>query len=296
MVPGGNDFVSGIVSGPGATGTGYNFGETNLPPVVSIGADLTATFCGAYNFKRPGFFTDAAQDGAWTGTVDYGDGTGVQALALSAAKTFQLSHTYNRAGLYSVVVTIRDGFGQSAVTQMLLGANRPMPQAFPKLVTLNDDSAQRSMVNSITVTFDQVMVIDSGAFEVRNAAGVTFPVRTVQRVINGKTVVVLEFTDRLTGGSLADGDYVVRIDGSKVHTLSNAVWNNGGVYAEPFFRFFGDADGDRDVDNGDLIAIQAALRSTRGASTYREQFDYDSDCDVDATDYNQFLARYRRTL
>jgi hypothetical protein len=296
QVAGGNDFISGIVAN-GTNGTGYNFGETNVAPVVSVGADLTATFCGVYNFTRSGFFTDAAQDGAWTGTVDYGDGSGPRALALSASNTFQLSHTYTRAGLYNVVVTIRDSFGQSTVSEFLIGANRPLPRAYGSLVTVNDGAAQRSMVSSLTVTFNETMLIDPGAFQVQNAAGtVTYGTRTVTRVIGGKTVVVLEFTDNLAGGSLADGNYRVRIDGSKVRSLANAVWNSGAMYTQSFFRFFGDSDGDRDVDDVDLNAIRAALRSTRGAAAYREHFDYDSDCDVDATDYNQFLARYRRSM
>ena len=43
-------------------------------------------------FAQSGSFTDPGAD-TWTATVDYGDGYGVQSLAL-VGKTFGLSHTY----------------------------------------------------------------------------------------------------------------------------------------------------------------------------------------------------------
>jgi len=53
-----------------------------------------------------GDFTDPGTD-PWSATVDYGDGSGTQALAL-ADKLFTLSHTYADDGLYDVKVSIRD--------------------------------------------------------------------------------------------------------------------------------------------------------------------------------------------
>ncbi len=62
-----------------------------------------------------GSFTDPGADAPWTGTVDYGDGTGVQTLAVdSNNKTFNLSHTYGHAGTYTVTVTIKDKDGDSS--------------------------------------------------------------------------------------------------------------------------------------------------------------------------------------
>ena len=45
---------------------------------------------------------------SWTATVDFGDGSGVQALSLNANKTFDLSHTYANDGLYTVEVVVDD--------------------------------------------------------------------------------------------------------------------------------------------------------------------------------------------
>ncbi len=76
----------------------------NVAPVVNAGADSTInegdTFTGSGSFTDPGSDT-------WTATVDYGDGSGVQALALSG-KTFDLSHVYSDDGVYTMTVTVED--------------------------------------------------------------------------------------------------------------------------------------------------------------------------------------------
>ena len=62
--------------------------------------------------------TDAASgsfaDGAgtsWTATVDYGDSSGVQPLALNANRTFNLSHFYADSGNYAVTVVVTNNLG-----------------------------------------------------------------------------------------------------------------------------------------------------------------------------------------
>src|SRR5439155_19913885 len=121
--------------------------------------------------------------------------------------------------------------------------------------------------------------------------------RTITRVIGGKTVVELQFDGPgIVGGSLADGNYVLSIDGSKIHNGAGAAFNGGAVQTFAFFRLFGDTDGDRDVDAVDLDAMRAALRSTDDMANYRWYLNYDGDCDVDSADYSQFLARYGRRL
>ena len=57
-------------------------------------------------YTASGSFTDPGAD-TWTATVDYGDGSGTGALALSG-KTFSLSHTYAAAGPFTVTVRVSD--------------------------------------------------------------------------------------------------------------------------------------------------------------------------------------------
>ncbi|MDR1513912.1 MAG: PKD domain-containing protein [Propionibacteriaceae bacterium] len=79
---------------------------TVTPPVGPL--DVTTK-----QLTTTGSFTDPGAD-TWTATVDYGDGTGPQPLALDpATKTFALSHAYGAVGQYTVTVAVSDQIGQS---------------------------------------------------------------------------------------------------------------------------------------------------------------------------------------
>lgn len=91
----------------------------NVAPTVNAGPD------GQKNegdlFTQNGSFTDPGAD-TWTATVDYGDGSGIQALALSG-KSFSLSHTYVDNGSYTITVTVTDddnGQGSDQVAMTIL--------------------------------------------------------------------------------------------------------------------------------------------------------------------------------
>ncbi len=76
----------------------------NVAPVIDDIANTTVDEGSLLSI--PGGFTDPGPD-TWTATVDYGDGTGEQALALSG-HTFTLAHTYAAFGTYVVEVTVDD--------------------------------------------------------------------------------------------------------------------------------------------------------------------------------------------
>jgi DNA/RNA endonuclease G (NUC1) len=76
----------------------------NVAPAVSAFAGGSANKGVA--FTSSGSFTDPGND-TWTATVDYGDGSGVQPLALSG-KNFSLSHIYAASGSYTVSVRVTE--------------------------------------------------------------------------------------------------------------------------------------------------------------------------------------------
>src|SRR5206468_1692098 len=80
----------------------------DVPPTVNAG--INTTIDPGTELVRTRSFVDPNPD-SWTATVDYGDGSGVQPLALSHDKTFQLDHTYNSPGNFVVSVTIIDSQG-----------------------------------------------------------------------------------------------------------------------------------------------------------------------------------------
>jgi methionine-rich copper-binding protein CopC len=80
----------------------------NNTPTLSIGTDVGLTE--GDNFTRDGSFEDLDADQTWSGTVDYGDGTGAQPLTLNG-KNFTLNHVYADNGVYTVTVSVTDSLG-----------------------------------------------------------------------------------------------------------------------------------------------------------------------------------------
>lgn len=99
----GTDFIADIGVSAGSGAGSYNFGE--LKVVVEAGNDATINEGGA--FTSSGSFADPGSH-TWTAMVDYGDGSGVQTLALSPDKTFALSRVYADNGVYTVTVTVTE--------------------------------------------------------------------------------------------------------------------------------------------------------------------------------------------
>jgi alpha-amylase len=254
-------------------------------PQVSAGGDVTITSGQA--LSRTGSFTDPSADGSWMATVNYGDGGGTQTLSLNADKSFVLSHPYLALGDHTVTVTVTDDEGVPGTASFVVHV---MPTTVVQSVVINDGSAQRSMVTSVTVTFAGQALIGPGTFRLSRAyAGVTGDVSgllawTVGQTADGRTTVTLTFSGAgVLGGSLPDGRYTLTVAGSTVP---------GGS----FFRLFGDVNGDGQVDATDLQAFLAAYRSRKGMANYRTYFDFNADGFIDSVDYYQFQRRYKTRL
>ena len=98
----------------------------NEVPEITISFDATTLDEGA-TLVGNGSFIDADADDTWTGTIDYGDGTGVQPLVLNADKTFQLSQLYPDDGEYTVSVEVTDSKGKTGSAQQLVTVNNVAP-------------------------------------------------------------------------------------------------------------------------------------------------------------------------
>jgi choice-of-anchor C domain-containing protein len=78
----------------------------------------------------PGTFTDPGQDSPWTGTVNYGDGTGIQPLTIDqVAKSFVLSHQYNDNGVYTVQACVKDKDLAQGCDTLVVTVNNVSPTA-----------------------------------------------------------------------------------------------------------------------------------------------------------------------
>ena len=114
----------------GSSSDTFAVSVANVAPTVDAGPDVPL---GEGDLLTGiGSFTDPGAD-AWTATVDYGDGTGVQPLTLNPDQTFDLSHTYPDYGTFIVTVTITDDDGAEASDTLevnVLGVSGPETQTF----------------------------------------------------------------------------------------------------------------------------------------------------------------------
>jgi hypothetical protein len=166
-------------------------------------------------------------------------------------------------------------------------------------VIVNDGSAQRSMVNSITVTFGGAAVLDPGAIELRQQDSSLVNAQFRISVVGGKTVAVLTFAGaEFVAGSLADGNYTLTVLADHVHDRwgreldGDGDGSAGGNRVDGFHRLFGDSDGDGDVDCLDRELFRSAFKKSAGEAGYLWYFDFDGNGNVDGQDNGQFNRRF----
>jgi len=178
-------------------------------------------------------------------------------------------------------------------------------------VAVNGGGDQRSVVNNLQVTFSEFVTVDAGAFEViQRSTGLAVDVLFSSEDVLGKTIATLTFTGDLTEyGSLVDGNYLLTTRGDRVHDrqsgldldgdedgLAGGNHEFGEEEIDGFFRFFGDQDGDRDVDNRDFLKFRGTFRRSDPDPAYLWYFDFDNDGDVDNRDFLKFRSRFRQEL
>ena len=179
-------------------------------------------------------------------------------------------------------------------------------------VEVNDGEATRSRLSSVKVRFNQTVQHPSvvEAFEIRNLTTQQL-IRSVIATptdVNGKTEVLLQFENQSPAPViLDDGNYELRVLAARVNSysagaslmVSDFVFGTeaGMVDAtDAFFRFYGDTDGDRDVDAQDYGAFGLSFLQDVGSPLLNDQLDADGDGDVDGRDFSQFRLRFTRRL
>jgi glucose/arabinose dehydrogenase len=165
---------------------------------------------------------------------------------------------------------------------------------------VDDGSAQRSRVRSLSVAFDAIvsyLSIPSNAYTLTTPAGVS--VGLVPGAIDnstGRSVVTFSFTGGLDVDSLPNGDYSLRIAASELIDSAaqildgNADGVAGGDFVANFHRLLGDGNGDRTVGVADFLALRSAFL---GASA---TFDFDNNGVVNAADFLRFRLAFGTTL
>jgi subtilisin family serine protease len=190
------------------------------------------------------------------------------------------------------------------------------------------NNAQRSQITTLQVTFSGPVTLDAGAFTLQNiglysasssfipTGQILYTPGTAQSFVitfgagggaNGSTLngVVKRAggaAASTTGNSLADGNYKLTIDPSKVHQSDGQMLSGNNVFgaaqAEKFFRMFGDSDGDGDVDGTDTVRFRAAQTAYNAALDWNGNGSVTVNAADPNSDSNKFSAnngKKRRT-
>ena len=178
---------------------------------------------------------------------------------------------------------------------------------------INDGSAGRSQVTSLTVTFDDLVLHNelADAFVLTNTDTDTAvgQLNVTADDSTGKTIVQIGFggdsttpragTDTL-GNSLADGNYQLVIHANKIQTTEGTTMSSDHVFGQQnvdaFFRLFGDVDGDRDVDAQDYGRFGKSFLRLIDDPEFDGSLDADGDGDVDGQDFGRFRSNLASNL
>ncbi len=174
-------------------------------------------------------------------------------------------------------------------------------------VEINGAESQRSSVESLTIRFDGDVTIEPGAISViqrSTATEETFEPVTVtvnESTDNGQTVATVLFDTHLrnSDGALEDGNYQLTLAG---HLLTRDGIPMGEDYtfgdqeAHGLFTFYGDADGDRDVDVINLLTFRRTYGSGEGDADFDWTMDHDASGFVNVIDLLQFRRNYGETI
>jgi hypothetical protein len=283
------------------------------------------------NLTGTGFFDPGASFPNHVGVqLTGGSVNGITNVVTTYNSPTSVTVTFNIAanaspGSRTIVLTNPDG--QTATVANGFTVNAATPVTVQSLA-VNDGSAQRSEVQSLTVTFSGPVTFAGGngnaaaAFQLQhqtNGNNVTLAA-AVSTNGSGQTVVLLTFsgpeTDPVTSGepmpSLADGIYTLTVFAANVTGANGLALDGNGDgtagddYHSPadsaggtgphLFRLYGDIDGSGVVNAFDYGQFRLAYGSSSADPAYLAAFDADGSGAINAFDYGQFRLRYGISL
>jgi DNA/RNA endonuclease G (NUC1) len=119
----GNYPVTVIVTDPYGAADTATTTVTVMNVAPSVAAFANGSLLQGEVYATAGSFGDPGAD-TWTATVDYGDGSGAQPLALNG-NDFALSHRYTAAGTFTVTVRVTDDDGAEGVRTATVTVRSP---------------------------------------------------------------------------------------------------------------------------------------------------------------------------
>ncbi|HWE97953.1 MAG TPA: IPT/TIG domain-containing protein [Tepidisphaeraceae bacterium] len=283
---------------------GSNFEAVDLTPVVSSldhssGAPGTALAVQGVNFMGVA--------GNLQVTVGGVAATNVTVLS---DNTLTVTVPAHAAATTDVVVTTPYGLSAVSAADQFTYVTTAGPALLS--TTIDDGSAQRSEVRSLTFAFSAPVSLAAGAItlSLSNAAGsgsgtndgsapsdASSALGTPASSDGGLTwVVPIVATSAFSSfGSLTDGVYTATIHAALVTDVFNQHLA-GGDQTKVFHRLYGDNNGDKRVNSLDYGMFTAAFGSSSITANYNGNFDFNHDGRVNSLDYGQFAARFGKSV
>lgn len=268
-------------------------GQTVLTP-GSVDAMKSSQTFGAKIVNTPNPGVDYGL-GTWLDVVG-ADGQTVQ-IGAYGAFGFSAWADYSR-GLVGVF-SVEDQF--SNVRQFVRNLQEEIRDTVPvtvppkvQSVVVDDGTAQRSRVESLTVRFDRRVTLPdaaASAFTLTGPGGAVALTADVSKSTASQTVVTLTFPP------LQDGRFTLSADAAMIWAAGQnldgaANGSPGGGFSFALHRLAGDFTGDAAADFADFLIFRGAFGTAKGQVNYLAVADFDGDHDVDFNDFLQFRSRF----
>lgn len=169
--------------------------------------------------------------------------------------------------------------------------------------TIDDGFGQASNITSVTLTFNTLVTIQPGSITLDGPLG---PVTLTLDSTKGtyyQTTTLLTFSGlNVAAYGLIDGNYHITLGTTGIQNYDGLGYDGNGDGSpgpnggKDFHRYFGDYDGDRDVDVADFAGLRRYFGTTIGQAEFRHYFDADADGDVDLFDFAAFRQHFNSTL
>ncbi|HEX4056467.1 MAG TPA: dockerin type I domain-containing protein, partial [Tepidisphaeraceae bacterium] len=189
--------------------------------------------------------------------------------------------------------TVTAALGSASNTAQVTVAATPTVSSFQ----VNDGNAQRSMVDSLTVTFNESVTLADNAITLNmlsQTGGSPTPMTFSLNTPDGGTTWVLTFTDpSYIGSSLPDGAYDLNVSAGGV-TATQGGLSMAADQDFQFIRLYGDFNGDGVVNSIDFGTIAPAFgHSTNSSDWY---LDYDDNGVINSIDFGYFATNFGRSM
>jgi hypothetical protein len=279
--------ASGAVTGTAsvtinnATPTVAQAAQANPNPVTGTSTALTVLGADDGGESNLTYTWGAVANVSYTGATN---GT-------NAAKN--ITANFAQPGDYNLTVTITDSGGLSVTSSVeVIVPTVPAVSAF----VVNDGNAQRSMVDSLTVTFNEPVLLAAGAITLNllsQTGGPSTPITNFDlNSPDGGTTWLMTFTDpSYIGGSLPDGAYEVSVSAAGV---TGQGLNMSADQNFTFYRIYGDFQGTGAVTGADFTQLVGLIGKPTNSSDW--YVDFDGDGVISGSDFTAFVTRLGHSM